>query len=69
MYSICVNQHHQHNHRYTGYAILISIKQDGIDESSRGHKLYKTKQEAREGFEKRIVAMLQVTHGKKENEI
>ena len=50
MYSICVRQHNKKPHRYTGFAIMIGIKQDGIDESSRGIKLYKTKKEASENF-------------------
>jgi hypothetical protein len=54
MYSIVVNKHYQKAHKYVGFAFLIGIKEDGIDESTRGQKLYKTKKEARERFIERI---------------
>ena len=50
MYSICVRQHNTKPHKYTGFAILIGIKQYGLDESWTGIKLYKTKKEASENF-------------------
>jgi len=58
MYSICVRQHNIKKHKYTGYAILVGIKQYGIDESWTGIKLYKTKKEASDIFTIKVMVVL-----------
>ena len=66
MYSICVRQHNTKPHKYTGFAILIGIKQYGLDDSWTGIKLYKTKKEASDVFCARAIV---VTNSNKDNEI
>ena len=66
MYSICVRQHNRKPHRYTGFAILIGIKQYGIDESWAGIKLYKTKKEASDNF---CCKVMTVINSNKDNEV
>jgi len=69
MYSIVVNVHYPlKRHSYCGYGICIGIKLNGIDESQRNIKLYKTQKEGREIFEQKIVAIYKATSGYKENE-
>jgi mevalonate pyrophosphate decarboxylase len=56
--------------RYPKVGIIVGMKLYGIDESVGGPsvKLYCTHKDARDVFEKRIQNILNVTHGKKENE-
>jgi len=62
MYSICVKVPKK------GY-ILVSIKQDGIDESSRVMKVHTEQVNALLDFGKRVASIIKATRGKKENEV
>lgn len=68
MYSICVKVHWLYRPEVK-YLVLIAIKQDGIDESSRNNKPFESQEQAKDEFVRRIKSILESTGGKKENEL
>jgi hypothetical protein len=74
MYSIVVNVYYPlfipfKNIKLNKIIITVGIKLDGIHESQRNIKVYKTQEEGKRAFEERIQAIFKSTNKKKENEI